>query len=121
MDVPITQIELTLPYPPTINHYLKRSGSKTYLSAQARGFRCRVKIAWMEAGRPSFEKGSCLKLELYIYHPDKRRRDISNLIKITEDAMQGYLFDDDYNIFELHVYRMPELLNKCRAVLTKLN
>lgn len=47
-----------------------------------------------------------LRLELYIYPPDRRRRDIDNLCKAVLDALQcANLFRDDFYIQQLYVER----------------
>ena len=46
-----------------------------------------------------------LRLEIHIVPPDRRKRDISNLIKATEDSCPW--FTDDSQIDELKVVRHP--------------
>jgi crossover junction endodeoxyribonuclease RusA len=47
-----------------------------------------------------------LSLTIWVYPPDKRKRDISNIIKIVEDSLQDAgVYDNDFNIDILIVQR----------------
>jgi Holliday junction resolvase len=50
--------------------------------------------------------GSKLRLQLLIYPPDKKRRDIDNVCKAILDALQyAGVYDDDFKIWQLFVER----------------
>ena len=42
-------------------------------------------------------------LELHVYR-ERRSGDLSNRIKIIEDALQGVLYENDSQVVELHAY-----------------
>jgi crossover junction endodeoxyribonuclease RusA len=47
-----------------------------------------------------------LSLTIWVYPPDKRKRDISNIVKIVEDSLQDAgVYDNDFNIDILLVQR----------------
>lgn len=47
-----------------------------------------------------------LRLELYIYPPDNKKRDLDNLCKAVLDALQhAGLYTDDFHIQQLYVQR----------------
>ena len=47
-----------------------------------------------------------LELTLWVYPPDKRKRDISNIIKIVEDSLQDAgVYDNDFQIDVLMIQR----------------
>lgn len=49
---------------------------------------------------------SKLSMTIWVYPPDKRKRDISNIIKIVEDSLQDAgVYDNDFNIDILLVQR----------------
>lgn len=87
---------IKLPFPVTTNNL--------YRNRRGRGGRAKTKRyqAWStEAGweikrqRPGFVEGP-FKLDITITRPDKRRRDISNLIKALEDALVEFgVVEDD--------------------------
>lgn len=95
-------MELSLPYPPSINHYWRRVGAKTLISKQGRLYREAVKVMLFGC-RPLDMR---LAVEIDLHPPDRRRRDIDNAIKATLDALQhGGAFLDDSQIDRLLVER----------------
>jgi crossover junction endodeoxyribonuclease RusA len=49
---------------------------------------------------------SPISLQIWVYPPDRRKRDISNIIKIVEDSLQDAgIYDDDFQINLLVVER----------------
>ncbi len=109
-------IEITLPYPPTVNHY-KRIG-RTIRTASGKNLQMRVNSeitkrffyeVWMrtrQEGLKSFGDAT-ISVNLEVFPPDKRKRDLDNIVKPTLDALQrAGLFDDDYQISRLLITRM---------------
>ena len=86
-------LRLELPWPPTANHYTgyRVAGPKekpfvqAYPTAKAKEFHRNVQAIVM---RDRAARGwSCpLKLSIWTYPPDRRKRDTSNLFKMLEDA-----------------------------------
>ena len=97
-------IELELPFPPSVNHYYRRVGPRTLISREGRRFRERVcaHLAGLGVRRLS----GPLRIEIEIYPPDRRRRDIDNVQKALLDALQhGGLYEDDSQIVKLDIER----------------
>jgi crossover junction endodeoxyribonuclease RusA len=93
--------EMELPYPPSINHYWRRVGYRTLISREGRKFRDRV-VAILSA-RQLVPMTGPLKVEIDVYPPDNRRRDIDNVQKALLDALQhGGVYADDSQIVDLH-------------------
>lgn len=47
-----------------------------------------------------------ISMTIWVYPPDKRKRDISNIIKIVEDSLQDAgVYDNDFNIDTLLIQR----------------
>ncbi len=100
-------INLTLPYPPTVNHYWKSSvkrvtGNKsrviTRVSDEGKAFA--EQVFWLVREQKAYKKLKAdLKLVIHVYVPDRRRRDIDNLSKSLFDAMQkAGVYEDDTQI-----------------------
>jgi len=47
-----------------------------------------------------------LSMVIYVRPPDKRKRDLDNLLKPLLDAMEGIVYDDDSQIDYLSIERM---------------
>jgi crossover junction endodeoxyribonuclease RusA len=47
-----------------------------------------------------------LQIELFIYPPDKKRRDLDNICKVILDTLQkAGIYDDDFKIWKLTISR----------------
>lgn len=96
-------IKLTLPYAPSINHaHWNTSSGKRVLKPQARAFFEEV-AAIAQAARIEPISGD-VSITMHIYRA-ATNHDISNRIKITEDALQGWAYENDKNVSELHIYK----------------
>lgn len=113
-------IELELPYPPSVNHYKKLGGLGLTKSGKMYQKRINtdetnkfyydvwIKIRTLKAteGLKSFDK-AIISVDVYVYPPDARKRDIDGILKVLLDSMQkGGLYDDDNQIARLLVTRM---------------
>jgi Holliday junction resolvase RusA-like endonuclease len=98
-------IELTLPYPPSVNHYYRHVGFRTLISRQGRAYRTAVCSVLRRAGIRPLSGPVELKLELY--PPDRRRRDLDNVLKGLLDALQhGGLYHDDSQVVRLEADKL---------------
>ena len=99
-------IVLHLPWPPTINSYYKmtRQGQR-YLDPKVREFRQLVLDAVREQA-PGLTLESRLFMEVYLFPPDRRKRDVDNYMKGLLDALtEAELWTDDSQVDQLHIYR----------------
>lgn len=96
--------ELELPFPPSVNHYWRRVGTRTLISRGGRAFRSSV-VSILAAHKVRPLSGS-LAIEIDVYPPDRRRRDIDNLQKALLDALaHGGAYEDDSQVARLSVIR----------------
>ena len=99
-----------LPWPPSMNHYWRRVGAKTLISRDGRKFRREVLDTIFELSR-QFEMRRLhvtgrLSVEIDAYPPDRRRRDLDNVLKPLLDALQhAGVYDDDSQIDSLKIVR----------------
>ena len=92
-------IELSLPFPPSINTYWGFHGHRRFLTKKANVFKELAASAVKQ--HPSFG-GQLLSISLDFYPPDRRKRDIDNPVKPLLDALVcAGLFDDDSQIKEM--------------------
>jgi len=97
-------IEVVLPFPPSVNHYYRRVGPRTIISREGRAYREKVCAILACLGLRTME---CpLEVEIEVFPPDKRRRDIDNLQKSLLDALEhGGAYKDDSQIVRLVIER----------------
>lgn len=110
-------VNLTLPYPPSVNTYWGFSGHRRYLTERAVTFKHEV---WRIAKQYKVASlgGSRLELTVVLYPPDNRVRDIDNVLKPTIDALcQAGIFNDDSQVDVLSV-RRAEVVKKGKCVVT---
>ncbi len=95
-------IQLDLPWPPSINHYYGRArNGRVFIKKAGSEFRERVADIVADAGCETQEGN--LALFLWVSPPDKRKRDVDNLIKATQDALQeAGCYENDCQIKGLH-------------------
>lgn len=97
-------ITLTLPYPPSVNKYWRMGGNGVFISAQGRGFR--QAVVRILSAKNHKTLGERLRVEIEVYPPDKRKRDLDNVLKALLDALQSaQIFEDDEQIDHLVVRR----------------
>ena len=95
---------IDLPWPPSINHYWRRVGPRTLISRDGRAYRIAVGQAWQVAQQKAVS--GRLKVEIWAFPPDRRVRDLDNLLKATLDALQhAGAYEDDAQIDDLHILR----------------
>lgn len=94
---------ITIPYPPSVNHYWRMFRGRMLISADGRRYRL-VTEQIMRAARIKPIVGHVWVI-VQIVLPDRRRRDIDNVLKSLLDAMKvGGLYADDSQIRWLLVY-----------------
>ena len=110
-------VELTLPYPPSINHYWKHvyvekfKSVRVFTTAEGKDYRTNVQAIILSEGKNASLKGF-LKLEATFFPPDNLRRDLDNGLKALLDALKnndegpGYgirmgVYGDDSQIKEM--------------------
>jgi len=95
---------LTLPWPPSINHYWRHARGRHYISEQGKQYRDTVQ-AIVAAGRSQTLTGR-VAVSIVAYPPDRRRRDVDNVLKALLDALtHAGLWLDDEQIDDLRIVR----------------
>lgn len=83
---------IDLPWPPSVNRYWRRVGSKTLLSKDAREYHQAVLRVTENAEHFDVP----VEVSILAYPPDRRRRDLDNVLKAILDSLEkaGVLKDD---------------------------
>lgn len=95
---------VNLPWPPSANTYYRRVGAKTLISAAGREY-ARTVTGLCRAARVCRHDGR-LRVVITACPPDRRRRDLDNLLKGLLDALtHAGLWADDEQIDDLRIIR----------------
>lgn len=73
-----------IPYPPSVNRYWRNMRGRMVISAEGREYQ--RKIALTAPGTPRTER---LAVEIDVFPPDLRERDLDNILKALLDAFQA--------------------------------
>lgn len=99
---------MVLPFPPSLNTYWRSvPGKGVLISEKGRQYRSAVQALaiaqkWQRFG------DSRLSVNIEAWAPDKRRRDLDNMLKAALDALtHAGVWQDDSQIDELRIVRMP--------------
>lgn len=96
---------LKLPYPPSVNTYWGFKGSHRFLTPKAKSFKQETFIEFLNSKHKGFGDAR-LSIMVNLYAPDKRVRDIDNVLKPLLDALtQARVFNDDSQVDSLTIMR----------------
>ena len=92
----------SLPYPPSVNHYWRHVGNETLISKEGREYREKIDSLLYGHGCVTGR----LVVEIAVWTPDRRRRDLDNILKSLLDSLQhAGAIEDDGSIDMLVVSR----------------
>lgn len=112
-------MNLSLPYPPSVNTYYATVNGRRVLSSKGRDYKRTV--AFMVGKVEQITGRVGVGIELFM--PDKRRRDIDNVQKALLDALQhAGVYEDDSQIDVLLVRRAGvEKGGRCEVEIVEIN
>lgn len=90
---------ITLPWPPSVNHYWRMWRGRMLVSREGRAYREDVCALLAGGGFRKPPPGARIALCMDAFPPDRRRRDLDNLLKSVVDALEhAGLYADDSQI-----------------------
>ena len=99
-------INIELPWPPTVNSYYAKTKRGVFISKGGRLFRDAMTSALSEQMCLGLKIDYRLFVQVILYPPDKRCRDLDNYMKALLDALtKAGLWVDDEQIDELAIMR----------------
>lgn len=99
---------LTLPYPPSVNTYWRHVGARVLISKHGRQYRTEV-CKQLRTKRIQPIEGDLI-VDITINPPDRRRRDVDNVLKALLDSLQfAGAFEDDSQIVRLTIEKHEPL------------
>jgi crossover junction endodeoxyribonuclease RusA len=102
-------MEFELPYPPSVNHYYRHVGPRVLISKAGRKYR-EIVVSQLRACGIKPLSGR-IELFLEAYPPDRRRRDLDNLMKCVLDSLQhAGAYHDDSQIMKITAQKHQPML-----------
>lgn len=113
-------IELTLPWPPSVNRYWRTFQGRMIISAEGRSYRKAVADqVLIQRGAKHYE-GS-VRVEIKAFRPDKRKRDLDNLLKaVLDSCTHAGVWVDDSNIVDLRIYWADDIGGMLKVKVSEL-
>ena len=113
---------LTLPYPPSANHYWRRNGHRYFISQAGVAFRAHVRqvmATWQSANANWLALTGPVSMTVALIPGDRRRRDIDNVLKPLLDALtHGGAWADDSQVKRLIVAMADPEPKQGRCIVT---
>ena len=101
------KLEITLPWPPSTNTYYRNTPTGTKISEKGRQYRAAVADQVL-IQRCAKRLSGRLSVSIVAHVPDKRRRDLDNMLKSALDSMtHAGVWLDDAQIDKLTIIRGP--------------
>lgn len=102
----LTRIELTLSVPPSVNRIWRTGRGRTYKDAKARAYGLAVEAEWRKRKlpTPAFPAGVAVRYVLTWYR-FPASGDLSNRLKLVEDALNGLAWADDKQVVTISAMR----------------
>lgn len=103
-------IELTLPWPPSVNTYWRHPtrgplAGRHLISEKGRTYRTEV-LACVLQSRAAKRLGGSIAIQIVAFPPDRRKRDLDNVLKSLLDALtHAQVIVDDSQIDRLSIER----------------
>lgn len=106
--------EATLPWPPTVNTYYRHKVfgklATVYVSQEGKAYRKAVNLCLMQHGIKTYALEQDLRVEIEVYPPDRRKRDLDNLLKSLLDSLtHAEVWKDDSQISDLRIFRNKQI------------
>ena len=113
MELPLV-FEATLPWPPTVNSYWRHRVvgklATVYVSQEGQAYRKAVNLCLMEHGVKTYALERDLRVEIEVFPPDRRKRDLDNLLKSLLDSLtHAQVWKDDNQISDLRIFRNKQI------------
>jgi len=99
-------INIRLPYPPTANHLHTIARGRKILSATGKSYYKMVAVEVLSQLKRVPAMSGRLSVKIIATMPDKRRRDLDNILKAALDGMKyAGVYEDDSQIDDLQIIR----------------
>lgn len=115
--------DLTLPYPPSVNTYWRhpttgKLAGRHLISEKGRAYRDAV-LNCVRESKVTRMSGP-VAVDIVAYMPDRRRRDLDNILKSLLDSLtHAGVWDDDDQVHDLRIRRGPHIGGMVKIKITQ--
>lgn len=108
------QLELKLPWPPSVNKYWGHGRGRAWVKPEGERYRTKVWFIFRDSPYHDawYGESECKGFQVHIeaFPPDRRRRDLDNLLKAPLDALENAgVYPDDSMIHDLRIQRCSQV------------
>ena|SRR3990167_7469465 len=108
-------MNLSLPWPPSVNKYWRHNRGRTHISKEGRAYR--DEVWWLIQSKKLATITQPAFIYITAYPPDKRKRDLDNLLKCLIDSIAySGAIADDYLFDDIRITRGPMVVGGRLAV-----
>ena len=102
-------MKFTLPWPPSVNTYWRTFRGRMIISSAGRLYRHAVESEVLSQGAGKHLTGQLI-VEIQAFRPDRRKRDLDNLLKaVLDGCTHAGVWEDDSQICDLRIYWADEI------------
>jgi crossover junction endodeoxyribonuclease RusA len=98
-------MKITLPYPPTNNHFYAVVRGRKIISAEGRAYKLAVGMVCLSKRIKPIDGD--VTVTFRAFRP-RKTGDLDNLFKGLFDALKGHVWHDDKQIVEIHAHRADD-------------
>lgn len=100
-------VRIATGWPPTVNHYWGTRGKGRFVKRDGLAYRNAVALAFYAEQVQGFGR-SPVRVRITAHPPDRRRRDLDNILKAVLDSLaHARVFTDDSQVVDLGIVRGP--------------
>lgn len=113
--------EITLPWPPSVNNYWLRRPDGKGVRVSAEGVAFRESCMWqVKAQKAAAGLVGPLVVDIVAFMPDKRRRDLDNVLKALLDGLtHSGVWADDSQVVDLRIRRATTIGGMVKVSITE--
>lgn len=97
---------ITLPIPPSANRYWRVYNGHPVMSQEARDYKEYVGVSCLRM----VPLAGPVSVTIRVYRA-RKAGDLDNFEKVVLDALQGYAYENDNQVVEIHAYRLDDKQN----------
>ena len=117
---------MILPYPPSVNHYWEsniryvKKKARINVRVSKKGVAYRKEVVYLCKKMKIPKLKGKVNVRVIVNPPDRRKRDLDNLLKALLDALSaGNVYDDDFQVERLSMVRQEVVKNGRVKVIIK--